>query len=215
MSPLIVGIAGGTASGKTRLAKYVAQKLGNDAVTVTQDWYYRDRSMLSPGERRLLNFDHPAAFDHALLLEQLRALRAGETVRAPNYNYTTHQRSLEGVWLRPAPVILVEGLLVLHDPVLRQMFDYSVFVDVPADLRLVRRLRRDAGGRGRAIKETLRLYEYCVRTMHESFVQPSAQYATLIWHPEQDAEFPVKLVQRIRKMLTGPRSSPKRSGEKR
>jgi uridine kinase len=156
----------------------------------------------------LLNFDHPGAFDHALLLEQLRALRAGEAVRAPSYDYTTHRRSPDGVQLRPAPVILLEGLLVLHDPGLRKMFDYSVFVDVPADLRLVRRLRRDAGGRGLAIKETLRLYEYCVRTMHEAFVQPSAQHATTIWHPELDPEFPVKLVQRIRKMLA--RASAKR-----
>ncbi len=201
MSPLIIGITGGTASGKTRLAKYVTTQLRDSAVTVTQDWYYRDRSMLSPGERRFLNFDHPGAFDYALMLEQLRALKSGRTVRAPSYDYTTHRRSPAGVWLRPAPVIVVEGLLVLHDPRLRALFDYCVFVDVPADLRLVRRLRRDAGSRGLAIKETLRLYEYCVRTMHDSFVQPSAQHATAIWHPEQDPEFPVNLVRRIQRML--------------
>jgi uridine kinase len=207
MSPIIVGLAGGSASGKTELAKFLVVQLRGAAVIVSQDWYYRDRSMLSPGERRSLNFDHPKAFDHALLREQLLAIKAGRTVRAPRYDYSINQRLKGGVQLQPAPVILLEGLLVLHDPGLRALLDLSVFVDVPADLRLMRRLRRDVVDRGIPIEETLRLYEHCVRSMHEQFIQPSARHATMVWSQETDREFPMRLLKRIRAMLSRDRSA--------
>ena len=200
MSPIIIGLAGGTASGKTELARFLATQLRGSAVIISQDWYYRDRSMLSPGERRMLNFDHPHAFDYGLLRKQLAALKAGRSVRAPRYSYVTHRRSNSGTWLRFAKVILLEGLYVLHDPDLRALLDYSVFVDVPADVRLMRRVRRDVVERGIGVAETLRLYEHCVRSMHDQFVQPSARYASVIWSQQTDHDFPRRLARRFMKL---------------
>ena len=205
--PIVVGIAGGTGSGKTELARFLAAKACGAAVIVSQDWYYHDRSMLSASEQLALNFDHPSAFDHALLREHLMALKAGRVIRAPSYDYITHRRSEDGALLSPAGIIVLEGLLILHEPGLRALLDYSVFVDVPADVRLTRRLQRDAASRGIPSEETLRLYETFARPMHDIFVQPSACHASEIWSQEQDRDFPARLVTRISEMRARMESS--------
>jgi len=202
-SPRLVGIAGGSASGKSELAKLMADRLRDHAVLVSQDWYYRDRSELPPAEKLKLNFDHPSAFDHALLHRHLIALKAGQAVRVPQYDYVTHARTASHAHLSPRSIILLEGLLVLHDPRIRALLDFSVFIDVPADTRLLRRLHRDVTARGLPFEETLRLYEHCVSPMHERFVQPSACHANVVWNQAKDRHFPKRLTQQLKAMLPG------------
>jgi len=211
--PLIVGIAGGSASGKTELAAFVTAR-ARGAVSISQDWYYHDRSALSPGEQSALNFDHPDAFDHSLLRQHLLAIKAGRAIRPPDYDFKTHRRLHDAAPLPPARIIVLEGLLILHDPGLRALLDFSVFVDVPADVRLTRRLLRDAASRGIPIAETLRLYESFVRPMHERFVQPSVRHASVIWSQEEDREFPTRLVRWVDGMRTRAESSAPRAPDR-
>lgn len=168
----------------------MAERLGRDAAVISQDWYYHDRSGLPHEEMQALNFDHPDAFDHALLHGQLLSLKAGQAVPSPRYDYAAHARAMDAVVLEPRPILLIEGLLVLHDPRVRALLDYSVFVDVPAELRLERRIRRDTGARAILPEETLRLYHHCVRPMHDRFVQPSARHASAVWDQAEDPDFP-------------------------
>lgn len=200
---IIIGIAGGSASGKTGLALYLQRAFGMQVTCLSQDWYYRDQSHLSAEDAQALNFDHPDAFEDDLLVWQLRALQAGRVVRAPRYDYAAHRRHDDGVCLRPAPIIVVEGLLVLHHPAVRELFDLSIFVDVPADLRLLRRIRRDAVERGIDCEETLHAYEHFVRPMHQQFVQPSAHFATTVWYPETQPDFPAECVAWIEGLREG------------
>jgi uridine kinase len=198
---VLVGIAGGTASGKSTLARDLVAAMRGRAVLVSQDWYYRDQSNLPPERERELNFDHPNSFDAALLRRQLRELKSRRAVEAPQYDYATHRRLRRTVRVEPADLIVLDGLLILHDPALRRLLDYSVFVDVPADVRLARRVRRDVADRRIPVEETLRLYEKFVRPMHERFVLPSARHATAVWHPEKETKFPAKLARHLRRLL--------------
>ena len=197
---LIIGIAGGTASGKTWLAHHLQQALGDRAAVVSQDWYYKDYAGIDVAREADLNFDHPDAFDTALLVADLDALRHGEPVEMPRYDYRTHAR-LPGRRLEPAPVLVLEGILVLHHPAVLKRLDHAVFVDTPADLRLIRRLRRDAAERALPAEETLRLYETFVRPMHEQYVQPSARRADHVWHTQEEPRYPGELAVTARKML--------------
>lgn len=190
---LLVGIAGGSGSGKTWLARYLLEAFGSSAVLVSQDWYYHDQSRLSPEAQLALNFDHPQAFDNDLFYRDLLTLRGGIAVTRPRYEYSTYRRLSGGVPLEPAALVLVEGLLVLGEQKIRDLFALTVFVDTPADIRLVRRIRRDIVERGLPIDEILRLYEHCVRPMHDQFVQPAAAHADLCWRPLEDAHFPERL----------------------
>ena len=206
-----MGIAGGSASGKSELAKLMTNRLRDHAVLISQDWYYRDRSALPPAEKLKLNFDHPRAFDQALLHRHLLALKAGQAVRVPQYDYVTHARTANHAHLAPRSIILLEGLLVLHDPRIRALLDFSVFIDVPADTRLLRRLHRDVTARGLPFEETLRLYEHCVSPMHERFVQPTARHATVVWNQAKDRHFPKRLARQLEAMLPAPISGPNRA----
>lgn len=197
----VLGIGGGSGSGKSWLATFLKQSLKDKAVIVCQDWYYKDNGHLSAAAAKKLNFDHPDALDSGLLMRQVDLLRAGKTIEAPRYDYATHSRLPEIHTVRPAPLLILEGLLVLHDARLRSRMDLSVFIDFPSDLRLIRRVRRDVAHRRVDLEETLRLYEHCVRPMHQKYIQPTAQHATWVWQQDEDTGFPRALLRQVQLRL--------------
>ena len=180
-TPVLVGIAGGSGSGKSTLARALAGSFGPEQVQlVYQDMYYRDRPGVPLEERRQVNYDHPDAFDEQLLLAHLSALRAGEAIEQPVYDFATHARAARTVRVPPARVVILEGILVLAlDPV-RAALDLKLFVDTPDDIRFLRRLRRDVEERGRTIDSVIAQYLSTVRPMHHAFVEPSRRHADLI-----------------------------------
>jgi len=179
--PVVIGIAGGTASGKSLVACRIFETLGSDRVAVIkQDSYYRDLSDLDPAQRERQNFDHPDAFDIPLLRGHLESLIAGRSIEEPTYDFTHHVRAKETRTQPPAAVIVLEGILILAEPSLRELMDIKVYVDTDPDIRLVRRIRRDVEERGRTVQSVLRQYEHSVRPMHLQFVEPSKRYADVI-----------------------------------
>lgn len=198
--PLVVGLAGGTASGKSWLATHLAEKLGpGRCVVIAHDHYYRDHPELSDEARRNLDFDHPGAFETSLLLHHLRELRAGRAVAVPRYRFDISRRSSETTCVAHAPVILVEGLFVLADARLRRALDLRVFVHTAADLRLLRRIRRDTTERGHPLAEVLTRYETHARPGHEHYVEPSRRHADLVWDQVAAPAFPARLLARLHK----------------
>jgi uridine kinase len=197
----IVGIAGGTGSGKSWLANFVKSELGEKASLISQDWYYKDQGNARGEREESLNFDHPRAMENGLLIGHLDALRRGRAVEAPQYIFATHKRARRTMPVAPAPVVILEGLFVLQQKAILKRLDHSVYVDVPADVRLMRRLRRDAAERAIPAEETLRLYERFARPMHERFVEPSASHAEHVWRPLRDAAFPKRFVSQIKEDL--------------
>jgi uridine kinase len=181
LRPLVVGIAGGTGSGKTTVAQRLAGALppGRCAM-IEHDAYYRDQGHLTPEERAGINYDHPASLDSALLVDHLRALRAGRAVEVPIYDFATHTRRGETRHVAPARVILVEGILVFSEPALREQMDIKLFVDTDPDIRLMRRIRRDLEERGRTFQSVRDQYYATVRPMHIEHVEPSRRWADLI-----------------------------------
>ncbi|TJY41157.1 uridine kinase [Cohnella pontilimi] len=179
---LIIGIAGGTGSGKTTVARSVIDRMGSDKVTfISQDSYYKDNLHLSMAERAQINYDHPLAFDNELLIAHLRKLLEGHTVHAPVYDFTVHARSaIETIELKPNKIVIVEGLHVLSDEQLRGMLNIKVFVDTDPDVRILRRVLRDIEERGRTIQSIHDQYLNTVKPMHEAFIEPSKKYADLI-----------------------------------
>lgn len=179
--PLIIGIAGGTGSGKTTIAQAMAEEIGTDAAElILYDSYYRDQSHLSPAQRAAVNYDHPDALETELLIEHLRALLRGEAVDKPLYDFTTHNRKAETERVEPKPVIIVEGLLVLADSELRGLLDLKIFIDTDPDLRIMRRLGRDITERGRTMEAVFEQYLKTVRPMHLRFVEPSRAQADIV-----------------------------------
>ena len=177
----MVGVAGGSGSGKTTVAERLAGLVGPECLTLLrQDSYYRARDDLTLAERAQVNYDHPDAFDWQLLNDHLAALIAGASVHVPVYDYVEYNRSSEVKVVRPAPIIVVEGILVLWEPTLRERFDLKVFVDTEADIRLIRRIRRDATERGRSVESVIEQYLRTVRPAHEQFIEPSKRYADVI-----------------------------------
>jgi uridine kinase len=177
----VIGIAGGTGSGKTTVAHEIAATLPAEHVGIIEyDAYYRDRSDLSPEARAQLNFDHPEALDTALLIEHLRELRAGRSVELPAYDFVTHRRRAESRRQEPVTVIIVEGILVFVDERLRELMDIKLFVDTDTDVRVFRRIRRDIEQRGRTFDSVRDQYYRTVRPMHLQFVEPSKRWADLI-----------------------------------
>jgi uridine kinase len=197
----IVGIAGGTGSGKTWLARFLKDALGSRAALVSQDWYYKDQPGVRGAKEKSLNFDHPRAIEHSLLVSHLDALRRGREVQTPRYDFATHRRARRAVPLSPAPVVILEGLFVLQQKSILKRLDHSVFVDLPADLRLIRRLRRDATERRIPVEETLRLYETFARPMHDRFVQPSATNARRVWLPLSERDFPRRFAAELKQLF--------------
>lgn len=181
MKPVLVGIAGGTGSGKTTVARALAQGLPDHAVAmIDHDSYYKDRSDLSFEERTLLNYDHPESLDNELLVAHLEALRQGRVAEVPIYDFVTHSRSTETRRVVPAPVVIVEGILVFVEERVRRLLDIKLFVDTDADLRVFRRIRRDIEQRGRTFNSIREQYYRTVRPMHLQFVEPSKRWADLI-----------------------------------
>ena len=181
MKPLIIGIAGGSGSGKSTVARRVAESLGAASVAaLDMDAYYRNFAHLPAEERRRVNWDHPDAFDHELLAEHLRQLVSGQAVEKPVYDFVSHTRSELTLRVNPADVIMIDGILLFVDPAVRELCDVKVFVDADADVRLIRRLRRDMRVRGRSLDEILEQYVTTVQPMHLQFVEPSKRYADII-----------------------------------
>lgn len=177
---MLMGIAGGTGSGKTLVARSIGEALKQRIVVIGQDSYYHDQGHLSPDERARINYDHPDAFDHELLMQHLAQLAHGESIDMPVYDYATHTRSSEVIRISPTRIVVVEGILVLAIPALRQMFDVKVFVDTDADVRFIRRLSRDIAERGRTVESVVEQYMSVVRMMHLEFIEPSKRYADII-----------------------------------
>jgi uridine kinase len=179
--PVIVGVAGGTASGKTTISSAIVERVGSERVALIQhDAYYRDISYLPMEARRKVNFDHPDSLESDLLVAHLDALCRGESVKVPQYDFTLHMRRTETRHVAPRPVILVEGILIFVEPALRERFDIKVYVDADADLRFIRRLRRDVSERQRTVESVIEQYLNTVRLMHLEFVEPSKRYADVI-----------------------------------
>lgn len=179
-SRIIVGIAGGTGSGKTTLARRIREGVGDRSCLLQHDWYYRDLADYNDEERARVNFDHPDSLDNDLFVEHLHALRHGATIEAPQYDFTRHARSETTVRIDPRPVIVVEGILLFAVPQLRECFDIKIYVDTDADIRVFRRIRRDIRERGRDFESIRQQYYETVRPMHLEFVEPSKRWADLI-----------------------------------
>lgn len=180
--PFLIGVAGGTCSGKTTVSERLAEMIGAEHLALIKlDSYYVRRSHLSLHERAVANYDHPDAFDWELLDEHLAALAAGETVPVPVYDYAQHDRSTEVRSVHPAHIVVVEGILVLYEPRLRDRFDLRVYIDTDADIRLIRRLQRDVAERGRTTESIIGQYLETVRPSHEQFVEPSKRHADVIF----------------------------------
>jgi uridine kinase len=193
--PIVIGVAGGSGSGKTTVARSILAQVTGDQVPgaageesweaagiacIQHDAYYRDASRLPQAERARLNFDHPEALETSLLVEHLQALRRGEEVHIPVYDYRTHSRLDRRRRVRPEPVILVEGILIFAEPALRTVFDVKIFVDTDPDLRFIRRLQRDVEERDRSLEVVVEQYLHTVRPMHMEFVEPSKRHADVI-----------------------------------
>lgn len=182
MKPIaLVGIAGGTCSGKSLVSRRIQEVIDAKSVMIfNQDNYYRDLRELSAEERVNWNFDRPEAFDRDLLYKHLKALKQGEDVEEPTYNFRDHTRGTETNTLKPKPIIILEGILVLYDEVLRELMDYKVFIHEEPDIRLARRIKRDESERGRSSQSVLNQYISTVRPMHLQYVEPSKQFADII-----------------------------------
>jgi uridine kinase len=180
-SPVIIGIAGGSGSGKTTVLRRIVDAFGSDEIAVLDhDAYYQDLSDYPPEERERFNFDHPDALETKLMRSHLDQLVEGEPVEKPIYDFTTHSRKEETATIEPRPVVIIEGILVLAEPELEEAMDIKIYVDTADDIRLMRRIRRDIQERGRAIDGVLRQYERTVRPMHIEFVEPSKRKADII-----------------------------------
>lgn len=180
MDIMVIGIAGGTGSGKTTLTEKLKERFGEDVSVLFHDNYYKSHSEMPYEERAKLNYDHPDAFETDRFVRDLEALRRGETIQCPTYDYTIHDRSPNTVEVRPTRVILVEGILIFENKALRDLMDIKIFVDTDADVRILRRLVRDVNKRGRTLDSVVSQYLTTVKPMHDAFVEPSKKYADII-----------------------------------
>jgi uridine kinase len=178
--PLIIGVVGGSGSGKTTVVRAIQQAMDVDAAFLDQDCYYKDLSHLSLDERRQVNFDHPDSIDGDLLVAHLEQLARGEAIEKPTYDFTAHTRAPGRVRIEPSEIVLVDGILLFADKRLRDLFDIKIYVDVADDIRFIRRLERDVVERGRQMPDVVRQYLTTVRPMHLEFVEPSKRYADVI-----------------------------------
>jgi len=205
MNTILIGIAGGTGSGKTTLADKLIENFGRDEVSILRhDNYYKRHDEMTYAERSLLNYDHPDAFDTELLCEHIKQLKAGQAIEMPVYDYTVHNRSNEVVIVNPAPVIVLEGILIFAEPSLCELMDIKVFVDTDADVRILRRILRDVKERERSLDSVISQYLTTVKPMHEQFVEPSKRRADIII-PEggENVVALQMLIERVKKHLRG------------
>lgn len=177
---IVIGIAGGTGSGKTTITRKIVERFGSDVTVLYHDNYYKARHDLTYGQRVRLNYDHPDAFDTELMIRDLDRLKRGETIESPVYDYTIYDRSEQTLIVRPTRVIIVEGILIFHSRELRDLMDIKLYVDADADVRILRRIVRDVKERGRSLDSVINQYLETVKPMHEAFVEPSKRYADVI-----------------------------------
>jgi uridine kinase len=177
---LVIGIAGGTGSGKTTITRRLASEFGEKVTVIYHDNYYKEHHNMPFEERTKLNYDHPDSFDTDLMVRDLKKLKAGQTIECPVYDYTIHDRSDETITIEPSPVIIVEGIMIFASAELRDLIDIKIFVDTDADVRILRRILRDVKERGRSLDSVITQYLTTVKPMHEAFVEPSKRYADII-----------------------------------
>lgn len=177
---ILIGIAGGSASGKTTIAHKLKNMFDKKVIIIREDDYYKDRSDIPFEERKSLNYDHPCAFDHDLLKTQLLDLINGNTIEKPIYDFTVHNRSDSKELIKPSDVIIIEGLFVLEDKEIRDLLDIKIYVDTPSDIRFIRRLLRDINERKRDLDSVVSQYQSTVRIMHDEFIEPSKKYAHIV-----------------------------------
>ena len=177
---LVIGIAGGTGSGKTTLMKNLIERFSGDVTVISHDNYYKRHDALPYEQRCKLNYDEPAALETDLMAEHLDQLRHGQAIACPVYDFTVHNRSDETITIEPKPVIIVEGILIFENEALRNLMDIRIFVDTDADVRLCRRIIRDVNQRGRTLESVLEQYQQTVKPMHEKYVEPSKRFAHVI-----------------------------------
>jgi len=181
ISPIVIGIAGGSGSGKTTVAQEVLARVGAEKIAfLSHDAYYKDFGDLSFSQRSVINFDHPDSLETSLLIEHVKQLKALNPIDMPIYDFKTHSRTTKKIRVEPQPVILVDGILIFAEPELREMFDVKIFVDTDPDIRFIRRLQRDITERGRTVDSVIVQYQQTVRPMHLKFVEPSKRYADVI-----------------------------------
>ncbi len=179
--PFVIGVAGGSGSGKSTVTRQVLASIGPEmAAVVMQDDYYRDQTHIAPDERPNTNYDHPDAFDWPLMMQHVKALRHGEAIEMPVYDFALHNRSSKTITVKPAPVIVIEGLFALYDARLRKMMSLKLFVDTAPDVRFIRRLQRDISERGRSTQSVIDQYLETVRPMHKQFIEPTKREADVI-----------------------------------
>lgn len=177
---IVIGIAGGSGSGKTTLTQKIIEHFGDRIAIVHHDNYYKGYTDLTYEQRSQINFDHPDSFDTDLMIEDIKKLKNGETIHCPVYDYTIHNRSKEVLTIQPRPIVLIEGILIFADPKLCELMDIKIFVDTDADIRLVRRIRRDMRLRGRSLDSILNQYVATVKPMHDIYVEPSKKTADIV-----------------------------------
>jgi len=195
---LIIGIAGGTGSGKTTVVNQIIEELRNDEVDViSQDSYYQDTSHLTYEQRTRINFDHPKSIDFDLLVSHLKELKKGNTIEQPVYSFVQHNRTGETITIHPQKVMIVEGILILTHPDIREMFDIKIFVHADSDERLIRRLKRDIAERGRDLDEVLLRYQTTLKPMHQQFIEPTKEFADIIIPNNKYNTVAVDIVQTI------------------
>lgn len=199
----IVGIAGGSASGKTTIVNDIKELFQNDIELICHDNYYKANDDKTLEERANLNYDHPYSFETERMIEDVERLKAGETIFRPVYDYTKHTRSEEVVEVHPKKVVILEGILILEDPRLRDLMDIKVFVDTDADERLMRRILRDTKERGRSVESVLQQYVTTVKPMHEQFVEPSKKYADIIIPRGGENKIGIHILQEHLKIILG------------
>ena len=180
MSTILIGIAGGTGSGKTTLTRHLKEHFGQEVTVISHDNYYKRQDGKTYEERAKVNYDHPSAFDTDLLIEHLRQLKAGHSIQCPVYSYSDHNRTDRTVEIFPTKAIIVEGILIFQNPTLRDMFDIKIFVETDADVRILRRALRDVEERGRTLQSVVTQYLTTVKPMHEQFVEPTRKYADIV-----------------------------------
>ncbi|MDT0687446.1 uridine kinase [Autumnicola psychrophila] len=195
---LIIGIAGGTGSGKTTVVNQIVEELKNDEVDIiSQDSYYQDTSHLSYEERVKINFDHPKSIDFDLLVNHLKELKSGKAIEEPLYSFKEHNRTGETRTIHPRKVLIVEGILILTHPDIRELFDIKIYVHADSDERLIRRLKRDINERGRDLDEVLWRYQTTLKPMHQQFIEPTKEFADIIIPTNRYNTVAVDIVQTI------------------
>ena len=180
MDTMVIGIAGGTGSGKTTLTLRLKERFGEDVSIVNHDNYYKSHRDIPFEERVKLNYDHPDAFDTDLMIQDIQALKRGERIYCPVYDYTVHDRSDQVIEIKPTKVVIVEGILIFENPQLRELMDIKIFVDTDADVRILRRILRDVKKRGRSLDSVISQYLTTVKPMHDRFVEPSKRFSDII-----------------------------------